>query len=203
MGAGSRRIRDALAIACVVALCPPGAGAADGEREGSSRPARGHACAGRGAASALRDCRFSSRRRPVIEDAQTFVARGPGYDLTVTAAEAALTLRKAGQADAGTPAHDAERRAAGVADRGARPAAGQGVPRDVGVARYPQRQQRLPPGHVHRRLSRHRRHLLRQRAASRVRLPGGAATRPEADSPGILRRRPRQRSRPTASCRCG
>ena len=29
------------------------------------------------------------------------MARGPGYDLTVTAAEATLTLRKAGQPDAG------------------------------------------------------------------------------------------------------
>ena len=97
MGAGSRRIRDALAIACVVALCPPGAGAAAGEREGSPRPGAATAAP---VAAPPRAPRLPLQFEKTSGDRgrATFVARGPGYDLTVTAAEAALTLRKAGQA---------------------------------------------------------------------------------------------------------
>src|SRR5688572_19880419 len=101
MGAGSRRVRAALAVACVVALGPPRAGAAGGEREGSTRP---DAATAAPVAAPPRAPRLPLQFEGVSDDRgrQTFVARGPGYDLTVTAAEAALTLRKAGQADAGT-----------------------------------------------------------------------------------------------------
>ena len=62
MGAGGRRIRDALAIACVVALCPPGAGAAAGEREAIVLPGRRHAHARAGRAAAARSTTAASVR---------------------------------------------------------------------------------------------------------------------------------------------
>ncbi len=86
MCAGSRRVRAALAIACVTALCPHVASVAAAEQEGSPV-----AATGRAARLPLQFEKIPGDRSPA-----TFVARGPGYDLTLTPGEAALTLRKAG-----------------------------------------------------------------------------------------------------------
>src|SRR5688500_3882316 len=110
MGAGSRSVRAALAIACMVALCPRGAGA-EGQ-EGSPGPATAAPQvqpAGVRAPAQVPAIPCSAQLPLQFEEIpgathrrSTFVARGPGYDVAVTSGEATLTLRKKGAAHTDT-----------------------------------------------------------------------------------------------------